>query len=102
MSRAGLSNNLRKDTVRTDGQIKIAVIVMVIVASIVAAYWGVWKCDFVSFDDTQYVVENRHVISGLSLEGMKWAFTSFNASNRHQLTWLSHMLDVTMFSRWWR
>src|SRR5205814_665122 len=33
----------------------------------------------------------------LSWPGVKWAFTTFTASNWHPLTWLSHMLDCECF-----
>ena len=60
-------------------------------------YLPVRHHDFVSYDDTDYVTDNRHVLDGLALPGVKWAFTSSHACNWHPLTWLSHMLDVTLF-----
>src|SRR5258708_8113573 len=54
--------------------------------------------DFVSFDDGLYVYQNPMVRKGLSLEGLRWAFTTFDAANWHPLTWLSHMLDVSLFA----
>jgi Tfp pilus assembly protein PilF len=62
-----------------------------------AVYWGVSRNDFVYYDDDAYVTENYWVRQGLSWEGVKWAFTSFDASNWHPLTWLSHMLDIETF-----
>ena len=53
--------------------------------------------DYVYFDDAEYVLENPAVRAGLTLEGIRWAFTSFYMSNWHPLTWLSHMLDVSLF-----
>jgi len=53
--------------------------------------------DFVNYDDPDYVTANPQVRAGLSLEGIRWAFTSGAASNWHPLTWLSHQLDVTLF-----
>jgi tetratricopeptide (TPR) repeat protein len=52
---------------------------------------------FVHFDDPDYVTENPHVTSGLTLTAIRWAFTTAHASNWHPLTWLSHMLDVQVF-----
>ena len=48
---------------------------------------------FVSYDDPEYVYENSHVLNGLTLENIAWAFTRFYAANWHPLTWISHMLD---------
>jgi Tfp pilus assembly protein PilF len=62
-----------------------------------AVFWQVSHFDFVNFDDKMYVGENRNVLSGLTIEGVRWAFTSFHASNWHPVTWLSHMLDVELF-----
>ena len=55
---------------------------------------------FVQYDDGQYVTENIHVLKGLSLEGIRWAFTTMAASNWHPVTWLSHMMDVDLFGLW--
>ena len=63
----------------------------------VLVYASVWRHDFVSFDDPQYVSENVHVKAGLTWSGVRWAFTTGEAGNWHPLTWISHMLDVQMF-----
>jgi hypothetical protein len=62
-----------------------------------AAYWPVLHNDFVHFDDTDYVTENIHVLTGLTWENIAWAFSNGYASNWHPLTWLSHMLDIQLF-----
>jgi tetratricopeptide (TPR) repeat protein len=49
--------------------------------------------DFLILDDYAYIVENPHVRSGLSVENVLWAFTSY----WHPLTWLSHMLDCEIY-----
>jgi tetratricopeptide (TPR) repeat protein len=53
--------------------------------------------DFINFDDTDYVRENRMVLEGLSLDGVRWAFSTSHAANWHPLTWLSLMADVSLF-----
>ena len=53
--------------------------------------------DFVNYDDPDYVTANEHVKGGLTMAGVKWAFRSGEASNWHPLTWLSHMLDSSIF-----
>jgi tetratricopeptide (TPR) repeat protein len=52
---------------------------------------------FISFDDGLTITANRHVLGGLSWAGLRWALTSFDASNWHPVTWLSHMIDVSLF-----
>lgn len=63
----------------------------------IAVFWQVKGYDFVNLDDKMYILENRHVLSGLTVDGVKWAFTSVYASNWHPLTWISHMLDIDLF-----
>src|SRR5207237_10818784 len=53
--------------------------------------------DFIHYDDPQYVTANPHVLGGLTLENVKWAFQSGYAENWHPLTWLTHMLDMQLF-----
>ena len=55
------------------------------------------RCQFLTFDDQAYVTENRHVRAGLTIAGIKWAFTSTTAGNWHPLTMLSHMLDCQVY-----
>ena len=61
------------------------------------AYARLLQNDFVSFDDPEYILDNRHVSSGLSWAGLKWAFNIGYASNWHPLTWISHMFDCSLF-----
>ncbi len=68
-----------------------------IAALTVAVYWPVLQNGFIDFDDEDYVTANMVVRQGLTLKGFIWAFTTFNAANWFPLTWLSHMLDVTLY-----
>ena len=52
---------------------------------------------FIDYDTSTYLTGNPHVLSGLSLANLRWAFTNFEAANWHPLTWLSHQLDVELF-----
>lgn len=53
--------------------------------------------EFTNFDDPDYVTENPQVTRGLSLEGVRWAFTHVVSGNWHPLTILSHMSDAQLF-----
>ena len=68
-----------------------------LIASTVCVFCQVRNHDFVNYDDSEYVTENRHVQNGLTWEGTIWAFTTTHASNWHPLTWLSHMLDCQIY-----
>ncbi len=63
----------------------------------ILVFWRAVGNDFVNYDDPDYVSKNVWVQKGLTLESIKWAFTSGHASNWHPLTWLSHMLDWELF-----
>ncbi len=53
--------------------------------------------DFVGVDDPNLVWGNPGVTGGLSLAGLKWAFTGRGFPSWHPLTWLSHQADVSLF-----
>ncbi|MGA1863995.1 MAG: tetratricopeptide repeat protein [bacterium] len=55
------------------------------------------KNGFINFDDMEYVVKNPQVNSGLTFEGIKWAFTKFHFYNWHPLSWISHMVDYEIY-----
>jgi hypothetical protein len=57
----------------------------------IALYWPAMRCDFVNYDDQDYVTENVHVRAGLSWENLKWAFLNPVSNHWHPLTVLSHM-----------
>lgn len=52
---------------------------------------------FVDYDDNDYVFYNPHVLNGLTLETVKWAWTTVGYSaNWHPLTWMSLQSDATL------
>jgi tetratricopeptide (TPR) repeat protein len=77
--------------------INVLLVILCLITGIVLVYIKVQNFDFVGFDDELYVTKNLHVQKGVSLEGIKWAFTTFHAANWHPLTWLSHMLDCELY-----
>jgi len=68
-----------------------------LVIALFCVYRPVMDHRFINFDDTLYVTENPHVRSGLTPEGIRWAFTTAHASSWHPVTWLSHMLDCQLY-----
>ena len=70
---------------------------LILILSILAVYWQVKDFDFAGYDDELYVTENSQVQTGITVEGIIWAFTTFHAGNWHPLTWLSHMLDCELY-----
>jgi protein O-mannosyl-transferase len=72
-------------------------VVALLIAVTLVTYWRVSDNGFVRYDDPAYVTDNQHVHGGLSWQGLRWAFTSFDAANWHPLTWMDHMADVSVF-----
>jgi protein O-mannosyl-transferase len=70
---------------------------LALVALVFVPYAQVAKHEFIVCDDDDYVTANPHVQAGLTLAGVRWAFSTFHASNWHPVTWLSHMLDCQRF-----
>ena len=68
-----------------------------LILSTLVIYWQVGGNEFINYDDNVYITDNPNVKTGLTIENIKWAFTTGYAVNWHPLTWLSHMLDVQLF-----
>jgi len=68
-----------------------------LVFSSFAVYFQLWDYDFLHYDDEIYVTQNRHVLTGLTSEGISWAFGTTDAEFWHPFTWLSHMLVIELF-----
>jgi hypothetical protein len=49
------------------------------------------------FDDIQYITNNTLLSGGLTATAVGAAFTSLEAGNWHPLTWVSHLVDVSLF-----
>ena len=72
------------------GVAALVVVTLIVYASVVSD-------PFITLDDHEYVSHNDHVLGGLSASGIGWAFSTFHAANWHPLTWISHMIDVSLF-----
>ncbi len=83
-----------KDTVSRRRRIVITVL---LVAGVLAVFWPLAGSDFINYDDDLYVTGNRVVRQGLTAESLRWAWTTGYAANWHPLTWMSHLLDVSLF-----
>jgi protein O-mannosyl-transferase len=82
---------------------QIPLIYILLTATVIIAFRRVTRCDFISLDDFTYVTENINIRHGMTMEAIRWAFTTGYAGNWHPLTWMSHMLDIQLFGlnpRW--
>ena len=94
-NKATVKNISVSDAIREKRRTVSIALALAIITAIV--FSGVFKNDFINFDDNVYVTSNTHIQQGLSWEGVKWAFTTIYGSNWHPLTWISHMLDIQFF-----
>ena len=72
----------------------IAVLLLIFTA---AVFSPAFFCGYVAFDDPSYVSENIHVLSGLSLENIHWAFGEHNGFWSPVL-WISYMFDSSLLT----
>jgi len=62
-----------------------------------ATYAGVGGHAYLNLDDDVYVTRNPWVRNGLTWESARWAFTTVHEAYWIPLTWLSLMLDCSLF-----
>jgi tetratricopeptide (TPR) repeat protein len=74
---------------------RITPVVLVLLTLFV--YWRVQYFEFVNWDDPAYVTGNTQVQAGLSTSTLWWALTTMQSPYWHPLTWMSHLLDVTLY-----
>lgn len=83
----------------------LPILLLVVVSFIV--YGQTVGFEFVQYDDPAYVSENGIVTQGVTAKGVYWAFTMQGETHLlmhegvanlwHPLTWISHMLDCSLF-----
>ncbi|MGD0785408.1 MAG: tetratricopeptide repeat protein [Sedimentisphaerales bacterium] len=72
-------------------------IYLALTASSLLVFWQVRNFDFVNYDDPDYVAENLNIQTGITLQSVKWAFTTGYFGNWNPLTWFSYMLNWQLF-----
>ncbi|WP_319778351.1 tetratricopeptide repeat protein [Maridesulfovibrio sp.] len=87
MSGAKVENGMKKELIAA----------LILSALVLVVYGQCGSFELVTYDDTSYVTNNPRVMQGISTENISWAFSSFQLSNYHPLTVVSHMLDTTLF-----
>jgi protein O-mannosyl-transferase len=76
---------------------KKLIVYILLTAVTLAVYWQVNGYDFINYDDVVYITENSHIQSGITLDGIRWAFITTYAEFWHPLTWLSLMFDYQLY-----
>jgi len=73
------------------------ILCLVLIAGTLLLYDPATYNDFTNYDDNFYITSNANVRSGLSWGNVLWAFTTFDVSNWHPLTWLGYLLEDHFF-----
>ena len=66
-------------------------------ALVMALYWHARAFGFIHLDDGTYAARNPHVLAGLTLDGLRWAWTQVQGGLYQPLVWMSLQLDATLF-----
>ena len=75
---------------------QLLLVYLVLTLATLAVFWQVNQFDFINLDDPVYVIENKNIQSGITSNGVKWAFSTTYAQFWHPLTWLSLMFDYQL------
>jgi Flp pilus assembly protein TadD len=81
---------------RTSAPLRDALTAAVLAGVTFAVFVPALGCDFINFDDPEYVTQNPFVARGLTAEGTRWALTSVGTFYWHPLTWLSLQADASL------
>jgi protein O-mannosyl-transferase len=74
------------------GRTQLYIWLIIIVSSVIIAYYPSLKNHFVNWDDYEYVVENPH-IQKLDIKSLKYHFSHYHMGNYHPLTMISLSFD---------
>lgn len=62
-----------------------------------ALYWPVTHYEFTDVDDPRFIINNPHVVAGVTWQGLLWAMHTIYVETWQPVTWVSHMLDCQMY-----
>lgn len=88
---------ITKKEIVPDKSKNIAIAMVVISFFTCLIYFQQFDHHFLILDDGVYVTNNPYVQKGLSIESIKWAFTTLTAEFWQPLTWISYMVDVQIY-----
>jgi tetratricopeptide (TPR) repeat protein len=81
---------------RFDPRMLTLAVCAVLAVAILSIYAQVASHSFLNYDDNLYITENAHVKAGLAADSIRWSLTAFHP-NWHPLTWLTYLVDVSLF-----
>lgn len=74
-------------------------ICFLLLSLVILVYVQTVHFEFINFDDQDYVTENEVVRKGITVEGIKWAFsfTENDLTYWHPIAYIAHMVDCQLF-----
>ena len=82
-------------TPTTQAQVSIGLMVL-LAALTLGLFWPAVGYDYINLDDPQYVFGNPRVLTGLTAENIRWAFTHVHEAWWLPALWISFMADATL------
>ncbi|MCX6564465.1 MAG: tetratricopeptide repeat protein [Candidatus Aminicenantes bacterium] len=76
-------------------KILLATIFLIVITA--GVFLQITKHEFILYDDNEYITQNDHVLSGMTIANLKWALFHSYISNWHPITWLSHIVDIEIY-----
>jgi tetratricopeptide (TPR) repeat protein len=73
--------------------------IALLTAAVLVLYSSLHRAGFINLDDPVYVARNSRVLTGLTPDNVRWAWTATVAANWHPLTMLSLQLDSQLFGQ---
>ncbi len=73
------------------------ILAIILLLPVIIIYGQTYYFDFINLDDNTYILFNPYVHSGFSWESFKWAWTSFSGPYFMPLTWVSYLLDSSIY-----
>src|SRR5205807_568714 len=77
----------------------VILVSLLLILAVLILYYPAIQNQFTNFDDNLYVTANRMVAPGLTIHGIREAFTSTTAGNWQPLTMLSLEMDAQLFGK---
>ncbi|HEU0210102.1 MAG TPA: tetratricopeptide repeat protein [Candidatus Udaeobacter sp.] len=96
MATASSGDTLR---LRRDDSLAVLTVGLFLVIIVWTVFGQTIRHGFINYDDGTYVYQNRDVLAGVTLRGIRWAFTFAEIGHWHPVTWFSHMLDASVWGR---
>lgn len=87
----------KKQIAAQQGRLTRRITVALFAMTFIVYFRALFNGFIVGYDDSEYVLQNVDVLSGLTASGIWYAFTGVCVANWHPLTMLSHMVDCQFF-----